>query len=114
MSLSTFLRLELERFRPGVSWYESKISVVRGAISSYLKEEVERLSFLASPTQRGLEIVYQGGRTNILLSSRTAGDARQYLSVLESVYGELKVATASLRPAFLKEIPNIVRLVNEE
>jgi putative transposase len=36
LSLRAFLRLELERLRHGVSWYESKISVVRGAISSYL------------------------------------------------------------------------------
>jgi putative transposase len=36
MSLRAFLRLELERLRHGVSWYESKISVVRGAIGLYL------------------------------------------------------------------------------
>ncbi len=35
-SLRAFLRLELERVRHGVSWYESKISVIRGAVSSYL------------------------------------------------------------------------------
>jgi hypothetical protein len=80
-------------------------------IKEPLKErDVERLSFLASPAQRGLEIVYQGGRTNILLSSRTEQDAREYLSALESVYGELKVAAAPSRPDFLKEIPGIVGL----
>ena len=36
LSLRGFLRLELERIRHGVSWYESKTSVVRGAIGSYL------------------------------------------------------------------------------
>lgn len=37
LSLRAFLRLELERVRSrGVSWYESKMSVIRGAISSYL------------------------------------------------------------------------------
>lgn len=36
LSLRAFLRLELERLRHGVSWYESKISVIRGAIRAYL------------------------------------------------------------------------------
>ena len=36
LSLRTFLRLEIERVRHGVSWYESKISVIREAVSSYL------------------------------------------------------------------------------
>ena len=36
LSLRAFLRLELERVTNGVSWYESKISVIRGAIRSYL------------------------------------------------------------------------------
>ena len=81
-------------------------------IKEPLKErDVERLSLLASPTSRGLEIVYQDGRTNILLSSRTERDSREYLSTLESVYGELKVAAAvSSKPGFLKEIPSIVGL----
>jgi putative transposase len=36
LSLRAFLRLERERIRYGVSWYESKTSIIRGAISSYL------------------------------------------------------------------------------
>jgi putative transposase len=36
LSLRAFLRLERERIRNGVSWYESKTSIIRGAISSYL------------------------------------------------------------------------------
>jgi putative transposase len=36
LSLRAFLRLERERIRHRVSWYESKISIIRGAISSYL------------------------------------------------------------------------------
>jgi len=31
LSLRAFLRPELERLRHGVSWYESKISVIRAA-----------------------------------------------------------------------------------
>ena len=36
LSLRAFLRLELRRLRGGTSWYESKISVVRGAVRAYL------------------------------------------------------------------------------
>ena len=36
LSLRAFLRLELERIRKGVSWYESKTSIVRGAVRAYL------------------------------------------------------------------------------
>jgi len=36
LSLRAFLRLELERIRHRISWYESKISVIRGAVRSYL------------------------------------------------------------------------------
>jgi len=44
LSLWAFLRLELERRRHGVSRYESKISVMRGAISSHLASQVLRLA----------------------------------------------------------------------
>jgi len=44
LSLRAFLRLELERLRHGVSWYESKLSVIRGAISTYLASPVLRLA----------------------------------------------------------------------
>jgi putative transposase len=36
LSLRAFLRLELNRLRGGMSWYESKISVIRGAVRAYL------------------------------------------------------------------------------
>jgi putative transposase len=44
LSLRAFLRLELERLRHGVSWYESKMSVIRGAIRAYLGNPVLTLS----------------------------------------------------------------------
>jgi putative transposase len=34
LSIRAFLRLELERLRHGVSWYESKTSVIRGAVGA--------------------------------------------------------------------------------
>lgn len=40
LSLRAFLRLELQRLRCGVSWYETKISVIRGAVSAYLASPV--------------------------------------------------------------------------
>jgi putative transposase len=40
LSLRAFLRLERERIRNGVSWYESKKSIIRGAISSYLASPI--------------------------------------------------------------------------
>ncbi len=78
-------------------------------ISEPLKEkEVERLSLLPSPTVRSFEIAFAGGRTEIIFSSRTERDTREYVGVLESVYGELDVAESSPRPEFLREIPRLV------
>ncbi len=37
-------------------------------------------------------------------------DTREYVGVLESVYGELDVTAASPKPDFLKQIPKIVGL----
>jgi putative transposase len=36
-SLRAFLRLEAERLRTGISWFESKRRIIRQAISAYLK-----------------------------------------------------------------------------
>ena len=80
-------------------------------IGEPLKEkEIERLSLLPSPTERGFEIIFEGGRTQFVLSSQTERDAGEYVGVLESVYGELDVAPNSSKPDFLKQIPRIVGL----
>src|SRR3989442_13153435 len=80
-------------------------------IGEPLKEkEIERLSLLPSPTERGFEIIFEDGMTKFVLSSRTERDAREYVGVLESVYGELDVAAASSKPGFLKQMPKIVGL----
>jgi putative transposase len=39
LSLRAFIRLELSRLR-GISWYESKLSVIRGAVRAYLANPV--------------------------------------------------------------------------
>lgn len=36
LSLRVFLRLEMNRITKGMSWYEAKISIIRGAIRSFL------------------------------------------------------------------------------
>jgi putative transposase len=40
MSIRAFIRLELHRLTTGMSWYEAKISVIRGAVRSYLKHPI--------------------------------------------------------------------------
>jgi hypothetical protein len=80
-------------------------------IGEPLKEkEIERMSLLPSPTERGFEIIFEDGRTKFVLSSRTERDAKEYVGVLESVYGELDVGPTPSKPDFLKQIPKIVGL----
>ena len=73
-------------------------------------EKLERLALLPSTTVRGFEVVFTGGSTEIILSSKTERDLKEYLGVMESVYGTLSVAEATDTPAYLKEIPGIVGL----
>ena len=40
LSIRAFIRLELHRLTTGMSWYEAKISVIRGAVRSYLKHPI--------------------------------------------------------------------------
>jgi hypothetical protein len=80
-------------------------------ISEPLKEEdAERLAMLPSPAVRGFEVLFDGGVTQILLSSRTRRDMKEYLSVMNSVYGPLELGEAPEMPDFLKQIPVLVGL----
>jgi hypothetical protein len=36
LAIRAFLRLEMHWFNTGISWYESKVSIVREAVRSYL------------------------------------------------------------------------------
>jgi putative transposase len=45
-SIRAFLRLEIHWFNTGISWYESKLSIVRDAVRSYLAVPL----FTLSPT----------------------------------------------------------------
>jgi len=71
---------------------------------------VQPLAHLASSTVRTFEIVYGGGRTELLLSAETVDDMKNYTSLLSLVYGGLKLSNAEARPAFLLELPRSVAL----
>ena len=74
------------------------------------KEETERLSLLPSPTVRSLEVTFTAGRTDLLISSHSASDLKEYVAILKSVYGEVGVVGVSPKPAFLEELPRFIGL----
>ena len=75
------------------------------------EKDTERLSLLPSLEVRGFEVLFEGGVTQILFSSRTERDMKDYLSVMESVYGVMDVAEAPSKPDFLKQLPTSVGLL---
>ncbi|MDV3277098.1 MAG: hypothetical protein LYZ69_01355 [Nitrososphaerales archaeon] len=80
-------------------------------IKEPLKEkDAERLSLLASPAVRSLEVVFTSGKTDVLISSGSVPGLNEYLAVLKSVYGELGAQSIEPNPAFLTELPGIVGL----
>jgi hypothetical protein len=67
------------------------------------------LAHLASDTVRGFEIIYSSGKTEILLSTRTADDMRIYLDLFDNAYGQLSYEKIdNTVPGFLKQMPSIV------
>ena len=46
-SIRAFIRLEVNRLRTGVSWYEAKASIIRGAIRTYLINPILTLTSTA-------------------------------------------------------------------
>jgi hypothetical protein len=76
--------------------------------------DTERLTMLPSMEVRGFEVLFQEGATQILLSSRTGRDMKDYLGVMESVYGVLDVAEAPEKPDFLKQLPLVVGLLDQQ
>ncbi len=69
------------------------------------------LRLLASSSVRGLELLFDNGKTHILLSSCTPEDMERYRELLESVYGEMVMEPTDEGPAFLRELPRIVGLI---
>ena len=77
-------------------------------IGEPLKEaEIERLSLVPSSEIRSLELVFDGFRTDIVLSSESGRDMGEYIRNLESVYGELEVFPAPPKPDFLSQLPAV-------
>jgi hypothetical protein len=72
---------------------------------------VQPLAHLASSTVRTFELVYEGGKTEVLLSAETVEDMKKYASLLSLVYGRLKLEQADLASRFLQQLPVIVGLV---
>ena len=104
---------EVEGGEPKATAADSRVLRLRKVpwISEPLKDTgTERLSLLPSLSVRGFELLFENGRTELLLSSRSEQDMHDYSRVLGSVYGELDVVEASPRPDFLKEIPRFVGL----
>ncbi len=82
-------------------------------IGEPLKEkDTERLSLLPSTAIRSFELLSTRGRTEIVLSSESERDVREYVGILESVYGELDIASAPVMPDFLREVPRVVGLAH--
>jgi len=71
---------------------------------------IQPLDHLASASVRTFEIIYCGGRTDVMLSAETTEDMGKYLDVFNSVYGHLKFENADPHPAFMRELPSIVGL----
>jgi hypothetical protein len=71
---------------------------------------VQPLNHLAASTVRTLELVYSGGKTDLMLSAETVDDMRKYAGLLAIVYGGIKFENAEPKPAFLRELPAVVGL----
>jgi hypothetical protein len=68
------------------------------------------LRLLGGSTVRGLELTFDGAKTNILISSGSAEDMQRYQEQLESVYGEMAMEAADEKPPFLNRVPGIAGL----
>jgi len=69
---------------------------------------VQPLAHLAAPTVRTFELVYEGGKTEVLLSAETLEDMRKYAGLLGLVYGGMMFESAEPHPNFLRELPRMV------
>jgi hypothetical protein len=87
-----------------------KLTEVPKIVEPLKDEQLQRVALLPSTTVRGFEVVFSGGGSEILLSSKTERDLKEYLGVMESVYGTLDVLEITPTPAYLKEIPSLVGL----
>jgi len=71
-------------------------------------KSVQPFEHLASTNLRTFELIFCRGKTDIVLSAVTLQETGQYVGLLSSVYGDLKLEEAAVRPAFLQRLPRIV------
>jgi hypothetical protein len=76
--------------------------------------EIQPLVHLASAKVRSFEIVYDDGRTDVVLSAKSVADMRRYADLLDAVYGQLKYEGTDPLPPYLRNLPRLVGLVREE
>ena len=86
----------------------TKIPLIREPLK---EKDTERLSLLPSSEARSFEVLFERGKTELLVSSDSEQDLGGFVSTLESVYGELNPIEAPYKPAFLSELPGIVGLL---
>ncbi|MGD0638746.1 MAG: hypothetical protein ABSA72_11985 [Nitrososphaerales archaeon] len=69
---------------------------------------VQPLTHLAAPTVRTFELVYSGGKTEVLLSAETVEDMKNFAGSLDLVYGAMTFQAVEPYPSFLRELPALV------
>ena len=75
---------------------------------------LQPLAHLAAPTVRTFELVYSGGKTDVLLSAESVEDMRKYAGLLSLVYGGMKFERAEPQPAFMIELPVVIGLLSAD
>ena len=44
MALRAFLRFEMQRIKTGITWFETKLSITRKAVSQYIRKPIYELN----------------------------------------------------------------------
>jgi len=78
------------------------------------ESEIQPLVHLASATVRSFEIVYDNGKTDLVLSAKSVADMRRYADLFDTVYGQLKCERTDHLPPYLRNLPLLVGLVKAE
>ncbi len=73
--------------------------------------EIQPLVHLASAKVRSFELIYDNGKSDVVLSARSVADMRSYADLFDSVYGQLKYEENNAMPPCLQYLPQMVGLV---
>lgn len=76
--------------------------------------EIQPLVHLASAKVRSFEVVYDNGKTDVVLSAKSVADMRRYADLFDVVYGQLKYERIDPLPPYLRNLPRLVGLVRAE